>query len=163
MAKLNSASTTIEIVPYRRETPTSNWIETIIALEYHIQDQKLRFELPSSGVSIQVEDFNRLIDGTKTYIKTLPTQVTSLKEPLDVYYFSPLECDFDLEFGSGFYFDDSHQDGIIYVDFKMSLRAFGINTLSGDRIGCVVEVKISTLLDFLDNLKQEVNAILTTD
>jgi hypothetical protein len=73
----------------------------------------------------------------------------------------PIEPSFELSLSSGSYFDESRQDGRIYVDFKVGLRTLGIQALAGDQIGCSLEVKIQELVIFFDSLEQEVNGLLS--
>lgn len=161
MAKLQASSATIEIVLHKRETVTSNWVDTEIVLEYHIQEQHVMFRFPSKNISLSVEDYETLIGGARQYINTLPVQpVTSANRLLDEFHFMPIEPSFELQLSSGFYFDERRHDGQIYVDIKVSLRTLGVKELAGDGIGCSLEVRIEELLFFINCLEQEVNTLL---
>lgn len=161
MAKLVGASATVEIQPQRRESQSSHWIDTEISLEYHIQEQCVRFQLPSTAVSLNAEDFRRLVEGATAYIKTLPIRpITSRELVLESFHFMPIEPSIEFMASSGSFFDESCTDGEIFIDFKMGLRAIGIESVAGDQIGCVIRVQIVDLLLFLDQLKYEVTTIL---
>lgn len=161
MPKLITASATIEISPFKREKPKSNWIETILAIDYHLPNQTTRLELPSNGVSIQSEDFNRLINGVQEYIRSLPIHPVTMDQHIAPYHFSPTEIGFQIEFGYGFYFEEHRKNGKISIDFKMGLRAFGSEALSGHYIGCTTSTEIKTVQRFLDELERELIGILT--
>lgn len=160
MAQLRSASSTIEITPYKQEVPKGNWIDTLVALEYHVEDKQVRIELPSEKTSLMIEDFNRLFDDTREYIEKLPIAPIRSSSDYSSSYFTPMEGGFTFDFAYGYYSDNTRQDGVMYVKFDMRLATFNI---MHDKIGCSVRVKIQTLLDFLGDLQQELNRLLASD
>ncbi len=164
MTKLIASSATIEIIPYERETPVSNWINTQITLDYHIQEQYIKFQFPSENIFVRVEDYRNLIEGVRSHLDTLPIQpITSVNRQWKNFHFMPMEPSFELRLGSGAYSDEERQDGFIYIDFKIGLRVLNVKELVGDQIGCVVEVKITELMNFVIELEREVNALILNE
>ncbi|NOK61228.1 MAG: hypothetical protein GFH27_549307n210 [Chloroflexi bacterium AL-W] len=159
MATLVTGTATLKIEPCVKETPTSNWIDTILGIEYHIQNQKFYIESPKKEISIRVEGFNKLVQKSREYIKSLPVQGKTIEDNPEPFYFYPLEQSFSLEIGSGSFFDESRLEGGIFVTFNMPLRSMNIEEIKLDSIGCTVWVTISDYLLFLDNLEQEVKAV----
>jgi hypothetical protein len=160
MAKLRSATATIEILPCKKETPTSNWIDTRVVLEYHIQDQKLNIELPKRNVSIRHEGFEKLIKNSRKYIESLPISPSTIDYISNSYHFFPMEPSFNLRIFAGSFSDEKKCNGTLVVEFSMSLKALEVDELLHDSIGCSVRMQIPDFLLFLDDLEQEVKAVI---
>ena len=156
MAKLVTPATTIVLQPHIRETPTSNWIKTIIGIEYHIQEKRMYIELPVRKISLQIEEFETLIQKCREYIAKLPIAPTSFDYVTNTYYFYPLEPSFTFKLSAGFYHDDSRRSGSLGVTFDIEVSRIDI---SYDSIGCDFSIEPSDFLQFLDELEREVQAM----
>ena len=156
MAKLISPATTIVLKPQTRETPASNWIETIVGIEFHVQEEKLYLELPPKEVSIKIEEFEAFIHKFREYIADLPIAPNSIITTVKTCYFLPLEARFSIESSSGYYMSEKRDMGKLAIGFNMSLTPIDI---SYGGIGCDFSIEISEFLGFLDELEQEVNAL----
>lgn len=159
MALLKSATASIEILPCNRETPTSHWLETIVVLKIHIQDQILNIAIPKHNASLRIEDFENLINNSRKYIESLPIRPNTIEYISNSYHFIPLEPSFYLRIFAGSFSDEAKQDGTLVVEFDVGLKGLDIETLLHDNVGCTVRVQISEFLGFLDNLNEEIEAI----
>jgi hypothetical protein len=163
MAAIVSATVTLEIHPEKRETPTSNWVDTGCTVTYHIQGQTLRIERPAKDfdLSIQLEEYARFIQISREYIQGRPIIGEKGASQVPCYFHRNESHMLTLTILSGRFDDVDRTAGWLYVHFDVRLersdrndRKKKIDSLSGH-----VHVKISDYLRFLDELEQEVKAL----
>lgn len=159
MAKLYSATTTIEISPCKRENPSSTWIYSRLGVEYHVKNQKLCIQLPDDKVLIRLEGYKTLIQKSKDYLESIPVSPVATDYISNAYHFFPLEPSFDIKIFAGSFYDATRHDGSLVVQFRLGLKSLGIKEIANDSVGCSTQVNISEYLRFLNELEKEIKAV----
>lgn len=143
MAILVAEHCTIELTPTERKNQ-GLWFYTTLSLTYHNEGQSLKFNPPSSPITLEEEEIIQFIQESKQYLEgPAPPRVT--KETLKhLYWFSPRPGPFSIEFRS---YDRPTYGRTTTLLFDMNLR--------GGEVGCIMKLRTEAAIAFINQFEQE--------